>query len=207
MMRNAITALVFATATLPAVPAWSQQDAPSQDRAWTAPTGLSLGLFSNNVMLIHTGDTETAWGGGIGLSVGYGFSERFSLHLTSHGSWMLPDTDDSYALTHVDVEGRYAFRSTGSRWAPSIAAGITARTGQFDVPVAQGSRREARTSAGATVGGGIGFQLSPSVTLDGGLRYTFGNFNRSGCPSTAGERECATSVRSSVGVIWHPRAQ
>lgn len=199
MIRTGIAALVI-------IGGFAAGSAPAAGQAPAASTvrGLSLGVFSTNTALHMTDASRTYFGGGLGISVGYGFSDRFALHFATEGSWMEPGRDDDYILTHVDVEGRYTFGQRDSRWTPHAALGATVRSTRLRQPDAWTADR---ASLGVSAGGGIGYHISPAVALQGTLRYTFGNFNESGCPKEDGERRCATSARLNVGVVWHPRTR
>jgi opacity protein-like surface antigen len=170
--------------------------------------GLSIGVHGSTTALTLVDNRSTSLGGGLGVSVGYGFGDRFAIHALTTGAFMTPSDQDDYILSHVDIEGRYTPGRRSTAWAPHVALGVTGRTGHFVVPETAGGGTTQRTTFGLTAGGGISYNLTPATSLGWSLRYTFGNIEERKCPDSADAvRTCATSTRANFGVSWHPFAR
>jgi hypothetical protein len=127
-------------------------------------------------------DTEDV-GSGFGLSLGYGFSDRFGMYLAldaagMDGSAELPGiaSDETYGAVHLELGGRYHFRP-GSRLRPYGSLALSA--------IAMGYETESGSNvgddivyvgSGVSLGGGVLYFLSKRFALDAGLSVTQGNF-------------------------------
>jgi len=172
----------------------------------TSPTGLSVGLFGSSASLTLVEDGSTSFGGGMGLSLGYGFTPGFALHASTSGALLKPSAGDSQLLGHVDLEARFTFADEARAWAPHLALGVGARTASQG-PLDDGNGpTEWHGNPGLTAGGGLSYFLTPAVSLDLALRYSFGNLKRMSCPEGEGTvRSCATSTRLNLGATWYRR--
>jgi hypothetical protein len=198
--RTIITAAVFTALSFAGADIGAQEATQH-----STVRGLSLGAHGTTTALTLVEDRSTSFGGGLGVSVGYGFNDRLAIHSLTTGAFMTPSGRDDYILTHVDVEGRFTLGRRTSAWAPHLALGATRRTGHFEVPEAAGGGTTRKTTLGLTAGGGLSYHLSPSTSLDWSLRHTLGNLEEPNCPdSEDAVRTCATSTRASLGVTWRP---
>lgn len=193
------TALALLLATSPA----SAQGEPGP-RSTT--TGLSVGVHASSASLTFVEDRSTSLGGGLGLSLGYGITPGFALHLSTSGAVLRPGSDDRWLLGHADVEARFNFVDDIRAWVPHLAVGVGVRTANFEVDGAGDAQGDWHGNPGFTLGGGMGYFVSPSVSLDASLRYSFGNLRQLDCPKS-GEtvRTCATSTRLNLGASWYHR--
>jgi opacity protein-like surface antigen len=203
MMRTTFAlagaAMILSLAALPA--AAQMEEGP---RAPT--TGLSAGLFGSSASLTLVEDRSTSFGGGLGLSLGYGFTPGFGLHLSTSGAALKPSTGDTQLLGHLDLESRFTFVREGRAWAPHLAVGAGTRSIRWSPPTDGDGPNEWHGNPGLTAGGGVSYFASPSVSLDLALRYGFGNLKQMRCPEGQDAvRTCATSTRVNVGATWYPR--
>jgi opacity protein-like surface antigen len=203
MIRNmiAVTGTVLALAAA-APPALAQTDGPEGSSA----RGLSLGMYVSSASLFIVENRSTTYGSGIGLSVGYGVTDRFGLHASTSGAVLKPSASNIWLLGHADLEARWTFASEARRWAPHLAVGVGARTASFDV-LDEEAEKDWRSDPGITLGGGASWFVAPGVSLDASLRHSFGNLGDMRCPQ-GGEvaSTCATSTRLNLGASWYPRS-
>lgn len=170
--------------------------------------GPSLGVHGTTAALSLDRDERPAFGGGLGVTAGYGFRNGLSLHSVTTGALMAPSGRDRYLLSHLDVEARYRLGGPSRALAPNLAIGASGRTARFEVPDAQGEGTVRRTVVGVTAGGGLNYHLSPSTALDWSIRHTFGDVSRWRCPDAADQvRTCSTTTRVNFGVAWYPLAR
>jgi opacity protein-like surface antigen len=183
--------------------------APVAAQSGAAPgttTGLSLGLHASSASLSLVEDGSTTFGGGMSLSIGYGFTPRFSLHASTAAAVLRPSGEDRWLLGHADVEGRLNFSGGDRDWVPHIALGLGMRTANFEIGDSRDEIGEWHGNPGLILGGGLGYFLSPRVSIDASLRYGFGNLRQMSCPEKGeAPRTCATSTRLNVGASWYMR--
>jgi hypothetical protein len=170
--------------------------------------GLNLGLFLNGTAAQVEDSDENDTGGGVSLHLGYGFSQSFQLFARAAASAIESEgfADDQFALAHFDVGGRFSFGSTATAVRPYVQAAFSGRAASFDLG-SEGTL-DVRGS-GLSAGGGLEYFLSPSLAIEGGLSFTFGEFNEGrlddgdwvDLEETAFEMN---TTRFDVGISWHP---
>lgn len=185
-----------------ASPGAAQSESPTR----STTTGLSIGVHASGASLFLVEDESRTQGGGLGLNVGFGFNPGFALHLSTSGAVLDPAGGDNWLLGHADLEARFNFADASRSWVPHLAVGVGFRTANFEVDNDADPVGEWHGNPGFTMGGGISYFLSPSVSMDAFLRYSFGNLRRLTCPKS-GETSstCATSTRLNLGASWHLR--
>lgn len=203
MIRMTSTLAAFAVSLL-LVPSPGTAQVETDTRSTT--TGLSVGVHASSASLFLVDDESRTLGGGLGVNVGFGISPGFALHLSTSGAVLSPAGGDHWLLGHADLEARFNFADAFRRWVPHLAVGVGLRTANFEVENATDPVGDWHGNPGFTMGGGISYFLSPSVSMDASLRYSFGNLRRLTCPKS-GEtsRTCATSTRLNLGASWHRR--
>jgi hypothetical protein len=138
-------------------------------------------------------DDASPSGNMLSLALGYGVSQHLSFHAATSGARVAAtDARERYFQSFIDIESRYTFGPASGRWRPHLALGASGRTEHHDRPEAAEDDPKLRTTIGATTGGGLSYYLVPAVALDGAVRYTFSDGNR---------------TRVLVGLTWYPRAR
>lgn len=174
--------------------------------AVSAQPGPFLGAALNTATFKAKEFDRTQSGAGVALSAGYQFSHRFAVIGATSGARIDDPLGESYTLGHLDLLGRYSFLRPGGRATPHASAGVTRRTARFIDPAEPDGPTTRRDSTAATVGLGLDYRLTPSISLAASLNYTGGSISGNSCPSgTEQVRSCADSTRLALGVNWHPR--
>jgi opacity protein-like surface antigen len=163
-------ALVF---LLLAVPATAQVNSSND--------GFSLGLYVQGAGLDPEDDLNDN-GGGAALELAYGFGDAFGLFLGFGVAAMEPDADKqgaSYALSELDLGGRWTFRGSDARWRPYAEAALTTLLATFeDVRFGDLPRTDVEVRGPAfSAGGGIEYFFRPSWAAGLGLRWSAGCFD------------------------------
>jgi opacity protein-like surface antigen len=155
--------------------------APTAAQVSSVNDGFSLGLYLQGAGLDPEDDLDDS-GGGASLEAGYGFGEGFSLFLAFGVAAMEPDADKqgaAYALSELDLGGRWSFRGSDARWRPFAEAALTTMLATFedvrfgDLPSADVEVRGPAFS----VGGGIEYFFRPSWSAGLGVRWSAGSFD------------------------------
>ena len=139
-------------------------------------------------------------GGGLGLAVGYGISERFSVLIDLSGAQMETRSGASYTLAHFDVGAQVVMTKEDSPFKVYVDASATARTARFEV---LGANIDLNGSGG-TLGFGLLYFMSEKIALDGGVRAMFGNIDEiSGGGEVLDVTDIrANSTRVNFGIAW-----
>jgi opacity protein-like surface antigen len=183
--------------------------APVAAQSGAAPgstTGLSVGLHASSASLSLVEDRSTTFGGGMSLGIGYGFTPRIALHVSTAGAVLRPSSEHRWLLGHADVEGRLNFTDGDRDWVPHMALGLGLRTANFEIGESREQIGEWHGNPGLVLGGGLSYFPSPRISIDASLRYGFGNLRQMSCPEKGeAPRTCATSTRLNVGASWYMR--
>jgi len=158
------------------------------------------------------GEISTKLGGGLGLQIGYGFSQGImafaSLDLAKQPSGM-DDVTGSFGLATFSVGARYTIPMQSARVSPYVLAAVGARALGAEIE-AEGERTDVSLS-GATfdVGGGLQLPLRPNLALDTEVRVGLGKFGKfkQDDESTDIDVDNTMSPRLRVGLSWYPRAR
>ena len=206
-MKNAIRMLLLAAAAagpLAATPAAAQLD-PMPLRSST--TGFNLGLFLNGSAVQVENSDVVESGGGLGVHLGYGFSEAISVFLrVDVASIRSEDVDDDYAMAHADLGARFSFGRPTSPVRPYLQAALGGRAFSWDTgPEGELQVRGSALSAGA----GLEYFLNPDLAIEGGLHVSYGDFSEGRLDGGdwvdfGDEAFSATTTRFDLGVSWHP---
>lgn len=198
--------ILITTAVLTAL-AFGSTLAHAQEASTPPPIlrGLSIGLHGSATALTLSGETRTELGGGLGIAIGYDFSNNLSIRYFSNTSFMAFPDWDYYFLTHRELEGRFTIGSGSHSLAPNLALGVSSRATHFERPRPEISRSAERATLGLMTGAGVRYRLRPTIALDWSLRYEFGNLLMSRGRETVDVIQTpATSGRVGFGVSWYP---
>jgi hypothetical protein len=186
--------------------------APAQE-AKSKTTGLLLGLHLNGTAAQYEDTDETESGGGLGFTVGYGFTPNFTLYMTADAG-ILEFSDwlwsGRYSMGHFDLGVRYMFANAGRTVVPYLDGAVTGRAIASEVEFILGGASYRGdidiTGSGLSAGGGLEIFFSPKLALDMGLKFSVGNFNSFKIEGQSIDLEDAgaTTTRFNLGLSWRP---
>ena len=174
----------------------------SSERFWTG-----LGLEGNGLLANDALNSGTDSGRGIGLSLGYGFTPRWSLYSVLSGASMTAsDFSGTYALGHFDLGTRVHFGNESSRVRPFVQAALSGRAVTQDFYVGSRAYKVEAGGAGVSFGGGLNAHFTPALAFSGAVTWSVGNFsvykvNGIEVPS---DSPGVTSARVHLGLVWFP---
>jgi hypothetical protein len=158
------------------------------------------------------GEVSTKFGAGLGLQLGYGFSQRFmafaTLDLAKQDSGM-DGVDGDFGLVTFEVGGRMALPLQGTRVTPYVLAAVGARSLGARVEEA-GDESDVSLSGGTfDVGAGLQLPLTRSLALDSEVRLGVGKFGKFKQDDDTEDIDVdnTMSPRVRVGLSWYPRAR
>lgn len=175
---------------------------------------LNLHVLGNGVSGVGE-NAEMENGGGLGLALGYGFTDRVALYLNVDAAAIQYDedddhietTEDDYAAVTADLGVRMNFGNEGMKLRPYINAAISGVVLGEEYELAGETVESALAGGGLTVGGGLQYFFSPSLALDLGLQATQGAFTEIAVDDEEEELDegiAFTTSRIQLGVTWHP---
>ena len=196
---KAFTLLVAIALMMPAASA-AQAPAPVE-RSNTRGLDIGLHLGGATLEFENTGITEN--GGGVGLRLGWGFTESFGLYSQfDFANMQSTDGQDNYVLGQLDVGSRIGFRGRSARIRPYVDVAVSGRAAQMDF---QGAPMT-MSGAAFTMGAGIQWFFSRSKAVDIGFKGTSGTFTRMDYRGDVIELDDtrAASSRVNLGFSFHP---
>ena len=128
-LASTMLALVVSSSLL------SAQGAPRSNT-----NGLLLGAALSGASIDSVDfESEPSNGGGIELQLGWGFTPLFTLLVAGNGAVLETDeSEDEFALVHLDLLARFNFRSPQSAFVPYVEGGISARVAGQDDAIIEG---------------------------------------------------------------------
>lgn len=188
-----------------ATPAQSQETSPRSNT-----TGLLAGLFLNGNSIDSDELDDSNTGGGFSAQLGWGFTPMFTILVGVSGAEM-SDDPENFGLVHLDLLGRFSFRSGEHAFVPFLEVGMSARAaGQDDAIIGvNGSSQSGNLemAGGAfTFGGGFHYFVAPTVALGANLQISTGKFSTVEIDNVEveGFELDATSSRLNLGLTWYP---
>jgi hypothetical protein len=132
--------------------------------------------------------TEVSSGRGIGAKLGYGFSPILTLYLGLDIAGMdvanntsLDGTatnrsiaSNTYALALIDLGFQLNFLSKSGPLVPYVDGALTGVGAGYET----GAGTAVYSGSGVSLGGGLKYFVTPSVALDGGARFLFGDYQQ-----------------------------
>lgn len=216
-----LAALTVATPSSAQVPAEHSSAAPAAKAGHVANdthlSGFMLGIHSVAIPGLaiggdpdQNGELKTTFGGGGGVTLGYGLSNRFALFtsadLAKQNSGPNTTPEGSWGLVHLEVGAR-ANLSLGGAMTPYVTAAYGARALAATATTDQGGPTDASISGKYfAVGGGIERSIARTLSVDAGVDVSFGKFSH----FKVGEDEWDASVdptrtiRMRLGITWRP---
>jgi hypothetical protein len=208
MIRNAFLALA-ASALI--------TGAASAQTAHSSTQKFFIGLGLNGSSIKFEGDgNETESGPGFSLQLGYGFTPKFAMFVEGTGAALDdddPSSDNPVALGHFDIGARYHFSNPSRKLVPFLEVALTGRAlAQDDATFDDGAGGTqtadvSYTGGGFSFGGGLLYFFNPRWALNGGVKWTVGEFSTVTVDnvSVSGFEADATSARLTLGVSWFPK--
>jgi len=162
---------------------------------------IGVGVEGNGIKPDESG-TVTESGGGAGLTLGYGFSPRWSMYSEFSGANINADGGGTYQLGHVDLGARVHFRTGPNVIVPFLQFGITGR----GIKQTVNGLDDTGIGGGFSLGGGLNAHFTPKVALSGAVMWTAGRFDSFTVDgqSVSGGAFNATSARVHLGLLWFP---
>lgn len=157
-------------------------------------------------------DDHEGTGEGLGLRLGYGFTDRFTAHmgvdiagLTDHGAFETLEADEKYGMILLDLGGRFHFRHT-KRLVPFAEAGLTVVGVGFEDDQSTDGLDTTYGGLGVTLAGGLQYFVSRKFAMEASATFT---------PGSLMEREIGgakeedlgigmASVRVAAGLVFYP---
>lgn len=207
--RSSTRILGFALASLAVVPALAAaQSAPEPTGFDPSNTrGFFLNVRSGGYGVGFEGDRDGT-GGGFGVRMGYGISDRTTLFAGAEGGNIsrgdgfqgLRQGDD-YGLLYLDLGARFHFRMD-TRLVPFLEASVNVLGVWFDNELNQDATYG---GAGATLGGGLLYFVTPQVALEGAALLGGGSLMTSDIGGVERDESIGLAgVRIQVGVSVYP---
>ncbi|MEQ1730231.1 MAG: outer membrane beta-barrel protein, partial [Vicinamibacterales bacterium] len=175
------------------------------DRFW-----LGVGLEGNGILANDALNSGTDSGAGLGISLGYGFTPRWSIYSVLSGASMTAsDFSGTYALGHFDLGTRVHFRGVSDRVRPFVQAGLSGRAVTQDFYVGSRAYKVEAGGAGVSFGGGLNAHFRPALAFSGALTWSTGNFSiyKLNGVEVPVDSLGATSARVHLGLVWFPGAR
>lgn len=200
MKLNRLLVLPLAATIVSAGAAAAQHAAPAANRADGRGPVVGLQLSGGGIHTDGVDDGRPA-GGGLGLSLGYGVSDRVMLF--ARGSM-------GYRMAHVDVGARYRFGGANAALRPYVEGAFTRVGSSSDVaePDVNGVLVEGAYRAqgfGLTAGAGVEYAITRSLGLDVGVALSRGRFTTAEVGGVERDiRDDFRTARVNVGLTWRP---
>lgn len=190
--------------------------APAGARAQLASPELSYtqGLFvharTGGYGIAYKNDQDAS-GGGLGVRLGYGFSDRFTLYAGMEGGEVSGPVDfesfakgDEYGLGYLEVGGRFHFRPD-HKLVPFADAAISMMGIVWEKNQTTNNKEIGYGGLGASVGGGVMYFFSPRFAIEGSAAFSPGNLMERDMAGASSDVDIAIAgVRLNVGVSFYP---
>lgn len=170
--------------------------------------GFMLGFQLQGVSQALQNQDEPDTGGGVALTLGYGFNNRLTLYLGLSGAGLKPDAGgDEYALVHADLGLLVHFRAPDQAWVPYVNVALSGRASGFELP----NDDLVVSGGGLSLGGGIRYYVSPVLGLDLGALLTLGEYTQAEFGGVKVDLSPlnldadAASFRLGFGLAWFPK--
>ena len=195
----------------PTAPASAPKRMQAAPRPRTNTSGLMLGL-SFDASRIRSDDLNSTAESGPGAAalLGWGVTKNFAFILDASGA-RISSLDGDYDLAHVDVGGRWHFVNR-SAFVPFVEVGYAGRAATKQGALLSDDQGNTYTGdlsimgGGVSLGGGLGYFVTPGIALGGAFKWTSGQFTRVKFDNVTvdGLQLDATSTRFNMGFTWYP---
>ncbi len=186
------------------------QDAPVAPAIQSHTSGLFLHARTGGHGMAFDGPAD-AEGGGLGLRVGYGFSDRFTVYLGVEGAGFDGGRgfeglgeDEEYGAVYVELGSRYHFRR-GKRLVPYADAALAVVGLGYNGTGPFAGEDVTYGGAGLSMGGGVLYFFTPKIALDSGIAFTPGSLREQSIDGTRNDVNIGMAgARIHVGISFYP---
>jgi Outer membrane protein beta-barrel domain len=164
---------------------------------------IGFGIDGNGMSTNQSGSNRVnESGGGGSLTLGWGFSPRWSIYGEMSGADMKADGGGTYGLAHVDLGARVHFRAGPNTVVPFLQFGVTGR-GMSQNYLGNDLRA---SGGGVSFGGGLNAHINPAMAFSTAVTWTVGKFSsyQVNGVSVGGGSVDATSARLHLGLVFFP---
>jgi hypothetical protein len=176
-----------------------------------APAGLMLnvhtyttpgfGIKGNDL----AGEISTSLGPGVGARIGWGITPRYMVFAGADIARLGAGNglDGNWGFALMELGGRMSFPSARSVLTPYVTASVGWRAIAAEVDDAGDVSFDGLTLG---AGGGLQYQLSPAVALDGNLSFGYGKFGSYEDPIQTADLDVDNTLVTQVrlGANWYP---
>lgn len=191
MKVRLFVAVALVSSSFAAAPAAAQPGSGGSDAG-----GLTLGVsLSGGQIASDAVANQTVPRGGVGLTVGYGISERVAAFARGISG---------YQSTQVDLGARYRFGNPSRALRPYVEGAVTGISAHARPWVDEGGEQvhgTRSTGTGFTAGAGVEYFVSPRLGVDLGVTHSLGRFTR---PVASGFDKGFSATRLHLGLTWRP---
>ena len=163
---------------------------------------LGGGLDGESIVVYGDPNVEES-GGGVDFTIGYGFSQHWSLYAQANASQIAAAGGGEYSLAHFDVGTRIHFRAGSHTVVPFLQVALTGRAAVDDI----NGTTTTSSGGGISLGTGLNLHFTPAVAFSTSIMWTLGAFDtfKVGDRTLDGSSIVAGSTRVHFGVVWFPR--
>jgi outer membrane protein W len=163
----------------PASPAGRALEIEAANRAAQEPSsssellgkGFHFGVALNGSSIMiddeDLGESDTENGGGLSLTLGYNFTQKWGALISLSGA-AISSSDGDYTLGHADLAARYSFAAPKRSFVPYLEAGLTG------IGVVASDEDVELSGGGVTGAAGFNYFFNRHIAFDLNLRYTWG---------------------------------
>lgn len=166
--------------------------------AFTTP---GFGIKGNDL----AGEISTSLGPGVGARIGYGITPRYMVYAGADIARLGAGNglEGHWGFGLFEVGGRMSFPSARSILTPYITASVGWRGIAAEVGNAGDVSFDGMTFG---AGGGLQYQVSPQLALDGNLTFGYGKFGSYEDPIQTADLDVDNTLTTQVrvGVNWYP---
>lgn len=193
--------------------------APAPAQSQSAPDASSGLRSSTDGLFLHArmgghgldaNDLADDTGSGIGLRLGYGFSDLFTLYggielaVMNGGEGFAGFEDDKYGMVLIEVGSRFHFRR-GKQFVPFADAALSVVGLGYEGDGIHQNKDVVYSGAGVSMGGGLLYFISPILAIEAGASFTPGSLMELSIDgSTSDVNVGMKGIRMMLGVSVYP---
>ena len=192
MKVRLFVAVALVSSSFAAAPAAAQLGSPGSDSGGGFTLGISL---SGSQIASDAVANPTVPRGGLGLTLGYGVSDRVSAFV--RGTY-------GYQSTQVDLGARYRVGAASQALRPYVEGAVTGMRSVARPRIEEGGEQvwgSRSTGTGFTVGAGAEYAIGSRLGVDLGVTHSLGRFTR---PVASEFDKGFSATRLHLGLTWRP---